>query len=204
MTEHNSTQANTQFAHGLTPEERNRIRAREWARANKERNRARVKAWQEANPERVKALRKAYRERNREKISAAAKLRRLANPEKVKAQKAASAARYYQKNKEKVDAYSKEWAEKNRAKRTAAVRARDAAKLQRTPLWADPNLTAVIYFAASLTGAEVDHIVPLRGKKVCGLHWHHNLQLLSPEENRRKHANFNPDTYVHELPRSNT
>lgn len=69
---------------------------------------------------------------------------------------------------------------------------RRSAEMQATPKWADLSAIRAVYRMAAQaerdTGIahEVDHIVPLRGGKVCGLHVHWNLQVLSRAENRKK------------------
>lgn len=68
-----------------------------------------------------------------------------------------------------------------------------ADKAQRTPAWANHQEIKKIYAQASLktatTGVEyhVDHIVPLRGKFVSGLHVEYNLQVIPKAENMRKY-----------------
>lgn len=65
-----------------------------------------------------------------------------------------------------------------------------------TPAWASKKAIRAIYAEAKRltreTGIphEVDHIVPIQGSKVCGLHVEHNLQILTKVENVQKHANF--------------
>lgn len=71
----------------------------------------------------------------------------------------------------------------NQAARAAKRR---AAKLKATPKWADLDEIKNVYLEAKYFGMHVDHIVPLQGKNVCGLHVWDNLQLLSPSENIKK------------------
>lgn len=64
--------------------------------------------------------------------------------------------------------------------------------LQATPGWANPLAIQAFYAFAKelemLTGEKyhVDHIYPLRGKRVCGLHCESNLRVVQARVNLRK------------------
>lgn len=64
-----------------------------------------------------------------------------------------------------------------------------ALKLKATPPWADKAVIKEIY-ANCPQGYHVDHIVPLKGKNVCGLHTPENLQYLPAIENMKKSNKF--------------
>lgn len=92
------------------------------------------------------------------------------------------------------------WAKKNKHIVNALRAKRHAAKLQATPKWANIYAIRAIYKKAwrltKKTGVrhEVDHIYPLQGRFACGLHCEANLQILTKEENVRKH-NRMPEEY---------
>ena len=75
--------------------------------------------------------------------------------------------------------------------------ARKEALSRATPSWSNKQAIKAIYLEAKRltveTGIkhEVDHIVPIQHKKVCGLHVVANLQILNRSENARKHSKFN-------------
>ena len=75
---------------------------------------------------------------------------------------------------------------------------RRARKINATPTWANaPSIKSVYEKAYELTYTtgirhEVDHIIPLNGKNVCGLHVETNLQILKFFENRKKSNHFKP------------
>lgn len=56
---------------------------------------------------------------------------------------------------------------------------------QATPLWADVT-TIKKFYRNCPKGMHVDHILPLVGKSVCGLHVIENLQYLDPASNLSK------------------
>jgi 5-methylcytosine-specific restriction endonuclease McrA len=91
----------------------------------------------------------------------------------------------YLKNKETQSERWKRWYEKNKSKQLAKSNMEKAARLQRIPSWA--NLDAIKEFYLNRPeGYHVDHIVPLRGKEVSGLHVLENLQYLLAKENLSK------------------
>lgn len=71
------------------------------------------------------------------------------------------------------------------------IRARAAGRTNR-PAWADMEAIAKVYAEAKRLGMQVDHIIPLNGETVSGLHVHANLQLLTRAENRAKSNKFDP------------
>lgn len=80
--------------------------------------------------------------------------------------------------------------DKNKHKQHEAKRR--AGKLKRTPQWANLERIKEIYDNCPI-GYHVDHIVPLQGLYVSGLHVETNLQYLTPEENLRKSNTFQAD-----------
>lgn len=139
--------------------------------------RAYMAGWRARNPEKVKSYSTKYVRNNPEARRATEKSWRARNPEAVKAYSSKA---------------GKKWAAKNKAKRLVTVRARQLAKHQRTPAWADKKAIAAVYeHAARVTREtgiphEVDHIVPLQGDLISGLHVHQNLQVITRSENRSK------------------
>lgn len=85
--------------------------------------------------------------------------------------------------------YSKEYRQANPEQHKEYCATYAATKLGATPKWADLNKIKTIYKNCP-TGMHVDHIIPLRGELVCGLHVENNLQYLSPEQNRIKSNKF--------------
>ena len=151
-------------------------RTRAYRLANPEQTKAATKAWRAANPLRVKALKAASLKRNR----AAANERQK---------------RYVDRNREAVYARTYAWAKSNPGKVSAKAMRYHADKLQRTPPWADDDAITGMYELAQVfrrvgLNIEVDHDIPLRGRRVSGLHVHENLQLINATVNKSKSNHF--------------
>lgn len=102
---------------------------------------------------------------------------------------------YYKNNKKAINSQNNQWRHDNKGKVNALGAKYRAAKLQATPLWlTDDHLKQIEEFyieARRLTQTtnikhHVDHIIPLQGNGVSGLHVPWNLQILTKTDNLRK------------------
>ena len=142
-----------------------KIKAAKYYKENKERILKRNKNWSSKNKEKHKALQRSWEAKNKEN-------RRIKQNNRRKER--------YRKAPHKICEY---------------VSRRNAKKIKAMPSWLNEDhkwMIKEIYELSSLRSKatkvkhHVDHIVPLNGKNVCGLHVPWNLQVLTASENCAK------------------
>lgn len=153
---------------------------REYRKANKEKCAATIRRWSANNQEKVKVYSLRTKLKNAEAIRAAG-------------------VRYRQENTEMRKATTRNWRQNNKPVVAAAQQRRHAAELNRTPFWLTSEeywMMSEAYALAALRTKlfgfvwHVDHIIPLQGKRVSGLHVPTNLQVIPGVENMRKLNKF--------------
>lgn len=136
-----------------------------WYEKNPEKQAVHVKRWNAEHPEKRREIRKEWAANNPEKSAAS----------------------------------SSKWKRQNLDKVAASRASRRSAEIRRTPKWLDADdlwLIGEAYALAALrtkmlgTKWHVDHIVPLQGKLVSGLHVPWNLQVIPAAQNLRKGNRF--------------
>ena len=134
---------------------------KEWYKQNKKLTKDRARQWALDNPERKNEIRTKWREENREQHNAG----------------------------------NREWNSKNKDVKAALSGKRRSAKLNRTPKWLtadDIEHMQALYSVAAMFQREsgivyhVDHIIPLQGKFVSGLHVPDNLRVIPAVDNLKK------------------
>ena len=152
-------------------------------RENKEKESARIKKWKLENKEEYSKRQKEYRIKNAEKI----------NEQKRE---------YYLRTKEYKAEYVKKYAKSNPHMINKVSAKRRASKLNRTPKWLTKDdlwIINEIYDLAvkrtKILGVKwhVDHIIPLQGKLVSGLHVPSNMQVILGSENHAKNNKYEID-----------
>jgi hypothetical protein len=127
-----------------------------------------VNRWQKANPEKVLPRVREWR---------------AANPERSAANK--------RRQTEKIRSGIAKRSEGDPSKRLYRNAMRRKAARQATPPWADKDAIRAIYIEAGrrrVMGEDVhvDHVYPLQGETVCGLHIAENLRIIPAAQNRSK------------------
>lgn len=193
---------------GETREERKRRLDRERGRKYRERKEQEVKErkakWYQEHKEEIKE--KASSLEFKEKVNTQRKERYNSNKEyyrkkqkeyyeKNKEKILENKRRYNEENKDKVLAWKKSEYEKNKEDYIFRANKRKYRKYNATPSWLsegdwlqieDIYSRARELSASSNENYDVDHIIPIQGKNVCGLHVPWNLQILERKQNRQK------------------
>lgn len=146
-------------------------------------NREKVAKWQQNNPEKAAANARLWQQRHPGAASARRK-------------------QWYQDNLDRHKATTQAYLTSRPGLRAALSSRARATQLKRTPTWLTADdfwLMDEIYALAqqrtALTGVEwhVDHIIPLRGQNVSGLHTPHNLRVVPALLNLKKGNNYAAD-----------
>jgi hypothetical protein len=106
---------------------------------------------------------------------------------------------YAENNREKIRKIASDWQKQNKGKVNANTAKRHSNKMQRKPKWLtkhDELHIRCLYQVAAMRTREsgqawhVDHIIPLKGENVSGLHVPWNLRVIPAVDNLKKNNRY--------------
>jgi hypothetical protein len=151
-----------------------------------------AKIWRQQNPEIARKRDRIKHEKYRAKRLE--KMREYSQNNAI--QRAEVERKRYEKEPNKIKLRNYTYRRNNPALVQAWNNGRRASEKRATPKWVNYQEISKFYEQAISmsikTGKKyhVDHIIPLRGKNVCGLHVQHNLQVICAIENLKKGCRF--------------
>ena len=143
----------------------------------KSRDNQRGREYKEKNKDQLREKRKIYNHKNKEEIAKKHK-------------------EYWARTREKRLSKMKEWRDENKGARSSLQAKRRSAKIMAIPswfgefdefVWGEAARLVQLRRIATGLGWAADHMIPLRGKEVCGLHIGHNCQVIPSFLNNMKH-----------------
>lgn len=161
--------------------------ARDWARRNPEYGYESSRKHRLENPEYHRAAYRKWCSANQEKAAAATQTWLLRNPDWKKL--------YQEANRDILREKNRRWQRANPVKVREKTRRYQASRQGATPFWLTAIQLAQIQEFYEIAEAlqmqtnikyHVDHVHPLNGEIICGLHVPWNLQVLPYDENIRK------------------
>jgi hypothetical protein len=175
---------------------------------NRERENGRSRTWKEENREAMNAGRRAGYTANTEQARAYARSKKKANyaqnPQKyrnlarhdrtkpgAKEREAAASKLWAERNRHRVKAVARRWYQRHLEHACLLLVIAQATRRRRYVSWANVEAIAALYARAALLTREtgrshvVDHIIPLKGRTVSGLHVETNLRIIERSENAR-------------------
>jgi len=166
-----------------------------WRKENHEHETARWKKYKKENHEMLKEKGRINYWNNHEEMLKYGAIYREENREKERLR----GKKYHNENKEIANAACRNWLKNNPDKSAYSSRRRRKLLERATPPWYEKDLIKQLYLKrnelSETWGMElhVDHIIPLQGKNVSGLHCWDNLQLLEKSLNLSKGYKFEDD-----------
>ena len=157
-------------------------KSKAWYEDNKEHALQLAKKWQQDNPKKRTEIQKKYYLNGGKEKKIEWKKNNIAKVRKYYIE-------YRVNNLNDIRRNANKYGKANPKKSLHNVRLRQMQKLNATPLWANLDKIKEMYKNCP-KGIHVDHIIPIKGKLVCGLHIIHNLQYLTAFDNLSKGNKF--------------